>query len=159
MNTHQLGGLVRWTYTPVLGSMPGLSFFTIFFFSLVLVLPTLGLHRGFMVYRVLGGGGFLFYSNDSLLRDFSSSLTLAPVLGFTACPRLHCLWHLLLALAPVLGLATCSRLCHLFSAFMPCPWHVHSFVACPGLWCLLSALLSVLDFDACSQLSPLAWTL
>ena len=129
------------------------------FFGLVLVLPTLGLHQSFMVNRVLGGGGFFVYSNDSLLRDFFLSLTLAPVLGFTACPRLHCLWHLLLALAPVLGLTTCSQLCHLFSAFMPCPWHVHSFVACPGLWRLFSALLSVLDFEACSQLSHLAWTL
>ena len=129
------------------------------FFCLVLVLPTLGLHQSFMVYRVLGGGGFLFTVMTPFCGIFHLSLTLAPVLGFTACPRLHCLWHLLLALAPVLGLTTCSRLCHLFSAFMPCPWHVHSFVACPGLWRLLSALLSVLDFDACSQLSRLASTL
>ena len=132
-----------WTYTPVLGSMPGLSFFTIFFFSLVLVLPTLGLHQSFMVYRVLGGGGFLVYSNDSLLRDFSS------VFDFGACSRLYRLSSATLPLAPFVSSGACSWPYYLFSTLSPVlSFHALS-LACPQLCRLSWALAPVVGFTIC----------
>ena len=136
-----LRGLVRWMdIRPVLGSMPGLSFFTIYFFSLVFVLPTLGLHQSFMVYRVLGGGGFLVYSNDSLLRDFSSFF------DFGAYSRLYRLSSATLPLAPFVSSGACSWPYYLFSTLSPVlSFHALS-LACPQLCRLSWALAPVVGF-------------
>ena len=134
-------GLVRWMDIHTcsrLYAWPQL--FHYIFFSLVLVLPTLGLHQSFMVYRVLGGGGFLVYSNDSLLRDFSS------VFDFGACSRLYRLSSATLPLAPFVSSGACSWPYYLFSTLSPVlSFHALS-LACPQLCRLSWALAPVVGF-------------
>ena len=108
-----------WTYTPVLGSMPGLSFFH------PIIMQTCS-----RLYACLRQ----FSNNDSICYCLiHMSSTLSPALGFFACCRLSCLTS---ALMPIVDFRVRPQLCRLFWALKP----FVNFLACPRLCRLFSAL-------------------